>query len=354
MNTLADVLELTLGLSFVALALLCLVIASRQGDRSLPLAGWAFLAIGFLLLLNFLGEPTDFRYEALAPIQLLAFLLSGYLLLRFRHGLMPVSLAARRAALAATVVLIPAIVFVDLPYNAHPRLGGGEFAMVMAVALVWSVFVAGTAIGFWRESRLRPSVQRARLRALSAGFTGLVIVALTWTGSSNVTGSQLLVGVQSLALAMVPLLYVSFAPPLWLRRAWREREETSLFVAQELSLFHPEMQTLADRAVTWARRLVGADAGFLVSAQGEVLAAHGIAPTDVARSREESSSSVITIPLEYGQGTGALGLMTGPFTPVFGSDEVERLQAYGSIVAVALDRVRLVMALGHENERYER
>jgi PAS domain S-box-containing protein len=354
MDTLADLLELTLGFSFVLLALVCLVKARKQDDRALPLAGYAFLAIAFLLLLNFVGEPTDFRYDVLGPIQLLAFLLSGYLLLRFRHALMPLTLGARRAALGVVVALIPVILLVDLPYTATPQLSAGQFAMVMTVALAWSVFVAGTAIGFWHESRQRPSVQRARLRTLSAGFTGLVIVALTWTAGSNVSGSGLLIGVQSLALAMVPLLYVSFAPPLWLRRAWREREETSLFAAQELSLFHPDMKMLADHAVKWARRLVGADAGFLISGEGEVLAAHGIDEADIERYRAERSRSVITIPLEYGQGTGALLLTTGPFTPLFGSDEVERLEAYASIVAVALDRVRLVMALGHENERYER
>ncbi|MGH2756226.1 MAG: ATP-binding protein [Actinomycetota bacterium] len=354
MDIVAQLLELSLGLSFVGLAFVCLLIARRHDDRTLPWAGWAFLAIGVLLLLNFLGEPTDFRYEALAPVQLLAFLLSGYLLLYFRHSLMPLPLGIRRAALAAVIVLTPLILLVDLPYTEHPHLAAGEFVLVMTVALVWSAFVAGTAIGFWRESGARPSVQRARLRALSTGFAGLVIVALAWTGSSNVTGSEVLVGVQSFALTMVPLLYVSFAPPLWLRRAWREKEETSLFAAQELSLFHPEVKTLADHAVQWARRLVGADGGFLVSAEGEVLAVHGVDTADIDRLRVESSRPVITIPLSYGQGTGALVLVTGPFTPVFGSDEVERLEAYGSIVAVALDRVRLVMALGHENERYER
>jgi len=353
MDTAAHPLEIALGIAFLLLSAVCLAKAHRQDDRALSLAGWAFATIGVLMTLTFFGPVTDYRYSFLGPFSLLLFLWSGYLLLLFRHSLLPLGPSFRAAALGVTLALTPLIVVADLPYTDDPRLSGVQFALVMAIALLWSIFVGGTARTFWREARDRPSVQRARLRMLSTGFIGLVVVALTWAGTSG-DQSTLLLGVKLLALGMVPLLYVSFAAPLWLRRAWRDKEETSLFAARDLVLFHPEIRSVAEHAVHWAQRLVGADAGFLISAQGDVLAADRLDAADVDRFRLEDSRSVIEVPLEYGEGTGSLVLVTGPFTPLFGSDEVERLEAFGSIVAVALDRVRLIMALGHENERYER
>src|SRR2546428_11881462 len=73
--------------------------------------------------------------------------------------------------------------------------------------------------------------------------------------------------IQLVALAMVPLLHASFSPPSWLRREWRSREEVALRHAMEgLLLYSPDRQLLAERALEWALRLMGAEAGMLLSA----------------------------------------------------------------------------------------
>lgn len=354
MATPFDALGLALGLAFLVLATVCVMKGRRQDDRALFDAGWGFLAIALLMVLNWAGEPTDYRYRFLSEVQLLLFLWSGYLFVRFRHSLLPLSRRTHLLAVGACGALSPVIVAANLPYTENPSLSAAQFGLVMAISSVWSVCVGGVAVGFWRQARNRPSVQRARLRALSIGFTGLVVVALLWSATARIESTTLLLGAQSLALGMVPLLYVSFAPPLWLRRAWRDREETSWFAAQQLAVFHPELSLLAEHAVHWAQRLVGADAAFLLSADGEVLAADRWDGATAERTGREDSRSMLEFPLEYGEGKGSLVVVTGPFTPLFGSDEIARLEAFTSILAVALDRVRLVMALGHENERYER
>src|SRR5207248_2375311 len=72
---------------------------------------------------------------------------------------------------------------------------------------------------------------------------------------------------QLVALAAVPVIYVSFAPPSLLRRIWRMGEENEVRAAmQDLLIFTPSRQDLAERAAYWAVRLMGATAGFVSDA----------------------------------------------------------------------------------------
>src|SRR5436853_226146 len=77
--------------------------------------------------------------------------------------------------------------------------------------------------------RRRPAVQRARLRALSAGYAGIVGVLVFALAASalatNPSSSGIVIVTDLLALAVVPLLYAGFAPPRWLRALWRQQEE---------------------------------------------------------------------------------------------------------------------------------
>jgi signal transduction histidine kinase len=48
------------------------------------------------------------------------------------------------------------------------------------------------------------------------------------------------------------------------------------------------------------------------------------------------------MPLPLDTGPGALVVVSGPFTPLFGSDEVTRLRQYATSITLALDRTRVV------------
>ena len=79
------------------------------------------------------------------------------------------------------------------------------------------------------------------------------------------------------ALAVLPFFYVGFEPPRWLRGFWRQREEGHFREAfTDLVLYSPDRQRLAERAVEWAARLVGADGAVIATDDGEVLAVHGL------------------------------------------------------------------------------
>ena len=159
-------------------------------------------------------------------------------------------------------------------------------------------------------------------------------------------------------LAILPFFYVGFEPPRWLRGLWGQREEEHFREAfTDLVLYSPDRQRLAERAVEWAARLVGADGAVIATDDGEVLAVHGLdraagwklvsemtgsAGTRTVTTHPTTSRRVIRVVLDAQLSRGVMAAISGPLTPVFGDDEALRLTQYGTALAPALDRVMLV------------
>src|SRR5438046_10244204 len=53
----------------------------------------------------------------------------------------------------------------------------------------------------------------------------------------------------------------------------------------------------------------------------------------------------IVIPLPLDLGMGAMVVVSGPYTPFFGTDEVSRLRGYAANITAALDRARVTERL---------
>ena len=122
-------------------------------------------------------------------------------------------------------------------------------------------------------------------------------------------------------------------------------EENALRAAmQDLLIFSPSRLELADRAVFWAVRLLGATSGFMVDADGKIIASAGIDPDRAAElisGRDAMLGRVVQAPLHLPEGEGSLAVVAGPFTPVFGSDEISQLRAYANSVSAGMQRVRV-------------
>src|SRR3989442_973066 len=140
---------------------------------------------------------------------------------------------------------------------------------------------------FCLVARTLPAVQAWRLRSLSLGFAGLVLILLFAIGASAVASNVATqLAIQVVVLAIVPLLYVSFAPPAWLRREWRASEEEGLRAfMQDLLLLRDSRASLADRALEWAMRLAGGASAGGFEADGGGLAAPGLRPADRAQDK---------------------------------------------------------------------
>ncbi|MEA2645230.1 MAG: hypothetical protein QOE92_313 [Chloroflexota bacterium] len=332
----------------------------------------AFLAAAFCLLgvTSVIGQVQYLFAQPnwlLADISLTAFLASGAALLGFRSCFLPLSRGAGRLSMAG--LLGAALVgYVSVAF------GASRYALGMAAAVAviggWSACVAEPAVRFWIASRSRPAVQRKRLRSMAAGYLGIVFVLAMVIAASSVAALEsttfppaFLVVYQLSVLATLPLLAAGFAPPRWLRHMWRRGEEQAFRSATEdLLRFSSDRGLLGKRALAGAIQLFGADAGVLMRTDGQVLAAQGL---DAGAALEMAAQPWVrnakgrvhllgrpvarmAVPVISGNDRLWLVLVAGPFTPLFGIDEVRTIEAFAAFIGTAMDRVDLVERLAVE------
>jgi signal transduction histidine kinase len=288
----------------------------------------------------------------------------------FRDSVIPLSSTMRRLVIgtvAACALLEIAVVALEAAMPG-PLSRQVQLLAVAALVLVWSGCVGEPSIRLWLAARGRAAVQRARLRAMSLGYLAIVTLLVVVVFSASLARLPVFqIGVALAGLAIVPLLYAGFSPPSWLRRTWRRGEEArSREATHDLVVFSADQATLGGRALEWAVRLTGAEGGFFVSAEDEIVAAKGMTADQAQEVRRRlagtgegqvvslpgsppRSASVIPIP----GGEARIVLVSGPFTPIFGSDELVWLQQYAALVGAGLDRVRLSEALERMNVELE-
>ena len=328
------------------------------------------IALGFLALVVVLGQINDLIQmpKLVSLLSVIFFMGSGYALVELRHTLLPVSWRVRLALLAVLI----ATTSLAVPFALHPTLKPSLFVLIVVCALIfeWALCIVEPALQFRLAARRLPVVQRKRLRALSTGYLGIVAAlvfalgtALASAATKATTDAATALVLSVVATAAMPLFYIGFAPPRWLRRQWRHAETDAYRKANsELLAFNDEPAAMADRAVEWAMRFVGARAGFLLSAEGTVLAWRGDLPhsemQSLARQAMDGTSSgprllgnIALVPMSTGGGGDTLVVVAGAFSPLFGLDELRTLDEFAVSVAVAMDRVRLSHELRTQTER---
>jgi signal transduction histidine kinase len=292
---------------------------------------------------------------------------AGYCLFLFRHTLLPVGRGVLGSLLALCLLaLAVTIVVVTLPVRAV-----GAQALDGALVLVaWLACIGEPVRRLWQSSGRLPAVQQARLRALSMGYAGIIVITvIEILGYAFAAVPPVHLALQLLSLAIFPALYVSFAPPRWLRRLWRQPEEEAYSAAmRELLLFSPDRETLAAKVVESAVRLVGGDGGTMVDSDGRMLARTGISEGEalvLQRALDESGSrlrpspldpsrSALILPTRTEHGVGGLAVVAGALSPVFGSGELSRLARYVADTTAALERATLVESLRQREDDVRR
>ncbi|HKV87245.1 MAG TPA: HAMP domain-containing sensor histidine kinase [Candidatus Dormibacteraeota bacterium] len=350
MRTIEQVaLDLT-ALGFVALGIAATLRWYRwRGRAPLMLA----LSLSLLGVVAILGRVQALIGSApwLASVNVVAFLACGYFVLLFRDAFLPLR---RRTIWAATGLLVVSSllgVAVVTVLNHAPI--GIVTASSLVLVLTWGLFIGEPIVRFWIASGTLPSVQRNRMRTLSFGFAVLIAVLLAAVvGGSAIQSPGGTIAIQLIALAMVPVIWVSVAPPTILRNIWRMSEQSKLRAAiQDLLMFSPNPRVLAEQAVGWAMRLLGAHAAFIVDPEGKVMARRNVSETAIRDIMHRHSaggvptgpegSPLLMSPLPLTEGTGYLGVIAGPFTPFFGSDEIGQLDGYATSVAAGIERTRV-------------
>ncbi|MEA2683654.1 MAG: hypothetical protein QOK05_1982 [Chloroflexota bacterium] len=361
METLLLVGQWATSASFSMLALVTLSQWYRQRDRKTLYLALGVGLLGVVSLASVLqtlpGASAFLASSRLTTVVvgealLIGFLFSGYALLLFRSTIVPLGSRSRRLILAGLGVGVVAGLVALAP--AGPEPGLLQTGALLYIVGFWSACVIEPVIRLWRKSRQVAAVQRARLRSFSLGYgliAAILVVAVAAGAAARTPAFRLLT--QAVVLVAVPVLYVSFAPPGWLRRVWRATEEDALAEGvRDLMLFSDNPVALAERAVEWGNRLVGADAGAIIAPSGAVLAATGMTEgeaQDIARRASEHAddmpANVVVVPIDLAQGRGWLVSIASALSPFFGADEVSRLRSYAINVTTALDRVSLLDAL---------
>jgi signal transduction histidine kinase/CheY-like chemotaxis protein len=352
------------AVAFLALGVVTAAIWLRDRDRS---SGYLALAIVLLSVVLSLSRALTLLHitsPVVSFLNLLAFVGSGYALLSYRHSLIPLSRKWRigtAAAMAATVAGYLVAMALSAPTSV---------LLWIAVALIgaWAGTVIEPIVRFWLVARGLPAVQAWRLRSLSLGFAallGILLFALIMAGARvTTTNAATQFALQVVVLAIVPLLYVSFAPPAWLRREWRASEEEGLRAFME-SLLVSETAATDRSALEWAMRLTGGGSAISFDSRGDVRASSGIDPdfahelqelppdlgSEVRRYERRSGQMVtlIALPIHSLEGIGRLVVVSGPFTPAIGNDEMNRVQQFMTSVTAGVDRRRLVKELKDAN-----
>jgi diguanylate cyclase (GGDEF)-like protein/PAS domain S-box-containing protein len=314
------------------------------------------VALGLLALVCLgrqVNRLTGYHHHWLIPLNAAMFLMSGYALLLFRHTFLPVRRAYRQLAFWSVVAGTVIAVAAPIPNPPQQHLARSAQLAVLVILGIWCVTVGEPVGRFWRAGAGRPAVQQVRLRALAAGYGGLVGILITAIVALP-TGSHpaIFLTLTAVAVALVPALYASLAAPDFLRILWRGRQQHELMAATDRLLqFTSERSLLAEPALRSAIALVGGDGGAIVDGTGEVLATVEMTIPDAiriaARSQvrgalvESDTGWVVGTPINTSAGRGMLLVRSGPFTPIFGSKEAAVLDHFAIALATALDRVRM-------------
>src|SRR5437660_10310827 len=361
MSDLVRFMQDAVAVAFVALGVLVAINWLRRRDRSMGFLALAIILLAAVSGLGRLQAHLPFTIPLLGTLNLIGFAGSGYALLLYRNSLIP---RPRRWHAVAISSLAAASVFL---VAAQALSAGKTASTIIAVVwvLIWCACVGEPIARFWLVARNLPAVQAWRLRSLSIGFGGLVGILLFAISIGFLVREPIIQVVFELAaLAIVPLLYASFAPPTWLRRQWRAPEEEGLRAFMEDLLVNGDRDALAARALEWATRLVGGAAAVQFDANRKPTAFRGLdarqidelaarvsrldrGVSRITLSGEETS--VIALPVAGLSGSGTLVVVAGPFTPGFGGDEMNRTQQLMSAFVTALDRRHLMAQLEQRN-----
>jgi signal transduction histidine kinase len=355
MTDLLLVLQVAIAVAFGLLAVRTAVSWIGQPDRR---HGFLALALGSLALL-ILSAPwlggSGAEAQALTDTALVLFLISGYALVMFRDSFVPFAIKTRRVITTGIVLVGASGIAEQLPASPQRSQTPLQSLVLAAVLITWALCILEPTMRFWIAARGRRAVEAARLRALSLGYAGVLLVVMIGTFGVSLGQIETLV-TDLITLAVVPILYVSFAPPAWLRRFWRQPEEDQFRSAlHDLLLYSPDRRTLAHRALGWAQRLVGGESAFVIDSDQSILAARGVEADEAEQiaTRNDFRSvaqqghqpwrknDMLIVPLDLQKGRGAIVIVSGRLTPIFGDDELSSLVQYAVSITAGLDRVLL-------------
>jgi signal transduction histidine kinase len=316
---------------FAAIAVVC--VRQWSSERA-PTALWAALAFVDLAAVMVVGQllpddPQGFAEKALQRLDVAFLVLFPYLLYRFA-----VAFEATKRPLAPFIDVFTSGLVVATFALPHVPATGDSWpwwfaAYVIVFVIHWSVLLLIVAVRLWRAGRTEASVARRRMEMLVIAATA-IIAALVLAAAGGDDDSPRALAVGLLATLSAVAFMLGFAPPNGLRLLWRRPEQQRMQIAIGELMSATSEQDVAERVLPSMARMVGARGIALDAADGSRVAEHGSVD-------ETSNGDVRRLQFPF----GTLVVRTSTFAPFFGAEERKLLTALGSLMSLALDRVRL-------------
>jgi signal transduction histidine kinase/ActR/RegA family two-component response regulator len=359
----AELVRLLTNALFLVVFVGALRTAIRERSRTSIDASILFGALAFVIaqsqIAALLGTQLPAALGLISAVLLLAL---PYLQLRLVDDFAGVPRLLLRICLGGFLAGTAAVVIGLLKIVVLPA----ALPIVVVLALLYFVgFCAYAGFVLTREARLAKGVARNRMVAAAAGAIALsltLIAALTGTIVGPAASS-----VASMVLSLCSALgyLVAFAPPVLLKRAWREPALRSFLTrAAAISPHDPLTTILGGLEVAIARAapgqsarialideksealVIGNDDELLASA--EVMAA--VVESQAPRFVRTAAGATLAAPITgRGRRIGVLAVM-GRRAPLFASDDLDLVQLLAEQAAIVLDGARLYGDLASAND----
>lgn len=349
METFAEVLSYVDTALFVLLALVTFRQWRRRNDEG---AKWAFATFGSLGFIAVLGlflpeESTWGPYQWFLKFLIVVIVFFPYFLFRISSSFRQAQTWLRPAALVVTTALAIWTFFLpEFPGPGEPQPAVLR-AWIFALLIVWVSLSAVVAVRFWRAGTGQPSVARKRMRFLSIASV-ILSIGIVISGAAGDSGDQDAtreVVTQSFTTVSVLMFFLAFAPPRWLRQAWRRPVEESLRRGTLELMASDSVDEVMNVLLPHAIGIVGGEGIAVLDRHGKVIGSRGMDPASIARAgnlphtddpaEAEAATGLVHLEFEF----GALVVQTGPYTPFFGQDEIDLLGALGALANLAMERV---------------
>ena len=358
----AELVRLVTNAVFLVVFVGALRTALRERSRTSIDATILFGALAFVIAQSQIAALLGTQLPAaLGIVSAVLFLSLPYLQLRLVDDFAGVPPLLLRVCLGALVAGFAAVVIGLLKIVEIPA----AVAVVVALALVYFVgFCAYAGVVLIREARQAKGVARHRMTAAAGGALALsltLIAALTTTIVGPAASS-----VASMVLSLCSALayLVAFAPPILLKRAWREPALRSFLTRAAAISPHDPPQTIlhglevaiARAAPGQATRIglideksqalaIGDDDELLASA--EIMAA--VLASQTPRFVRTAAGATLAAPITgRGRRIGVLAVI-GRRAPLFASDDLDLVQLLAEQAAIVLDGARLYGDLASAN-----
>jgi signal transduction histidine kinase/ActR/RegA family two-component response regulator len=357
----AELVRLLTNALFLVVFVGALRTALRERSRTSVDATILFGALAFVIaqsqIASFLGTQLP---AALTLVSAVLFLALPYLQLRLVDDFAGVRPLLLRICLGGLLGGIAAVAIGLLKIVVIPA----AVPVIIALALLYFVgFCIYAGVVLIREAREAKGV--ARNRMVAAAF-GALALALTLIAALTMTVGGPVASVASMVLSLCSALgyVVAFAPPVLLKRAWREPALRSFLArAAAISPHDPAPMILRGLEVAIARAApgqiarialidentgslsIGNDDELLASAEIMAAVVDGQTPRFVRTTAGATLAAPIT---GRGRRIGVLAVM-GRRAPLFATDDLDLVQLLAEQAAIVLDGARLYGDLASAN-----